>query len=1130
MSTPNASPADPQPNPTAAPDSTAPVGEAQPESAPAEVKPAQPSRPRKVVTPESLALQMRRLDAVLSLLVLIFAFFLASFAARNSDLWMDLAAGRLIAQGQYTFGADPFAYTTPRTGWTWINHAWLYDWSSYRIAEVLGGIETATGGAALVAIKAVLIMAVAAVMLWLGRRGFTLWVPAVVVALALLAMSPWLLLRPTCLSLLFLAVTLAVLFWPRPADATEPRTVAGVPRHWLLLPLVFIFWVNLDDWFLLGPLTVGLYLLGEAAQLFLTTGFPGAAAPRPRELRALAGVLLVGLAACLLNPYHVHAFTLPQNIAAWLDGGARDVPSFRDALTSPFAGEYMQSLWATNNAAGFAYYALLLLGVLSFLLNRANLRLSRVLLWLVFGLLSAGLAGTIPFFAVVGGAITAVNFQEWSLRRLGSTPRVEGRLRQWSVAGRYLTLVAALAVLALAWSGLLHPGADDYRQTRRVAWRVDADPSYRRAALKLGELRERHVLGDDAHGFNFTPELADYFAWFCPREQGFIDHRYPLFRGVLGPFKEIRASIVQPAPDAAGGARLEDLFHEPAHPINHVILSGPTAEAVRALFRLWDDPARWTMLYGDGRTYIFGWNDPHNPAASFRSHGLHFNALAFGPDLPPQDRAPSEGPEVPAPRAWWEILTQGPAARPLAADEAAMYQDLAAHTRPWSGPYLSARFVASLAPGPGGVAAAASALQGFFGPREESFLTEALARGLQDPDPAGLLVLAIRAGRRGVAASPADANAYYELGMAYLRLWQDYERPLTNGQFQSLQQLRLVQAATAFRRAVRCQPDNPRYHARLASVYTQLSVRLFLPTNPQLPPFNFTDLEMEERERTIELLRSHPPRDRSAEGVAKLIEAQEKEKQNREKQTQLERRKSEYAKGSANRSPLDQARLALDLGLVKEALDALFKADLTPLSEQEKSAVIGLEMKLLIITGETIFTDQGQRLPDKDLTFDPWDKILLAAADGNYADFDKNLEQVLRARQQSPTQSDTANLARLLRELTFQGQLSPQVWFGLERMAQAPLGWAELAVLRGLFALEEGDTVRAARHLGRARGWTNHPERAAVFLSSLGAATPLGESLVRLVAGNQLRQRTAFVPQALVFRYLQLLPAAGSPQ
>ncbi len=1126
MSTPNTSPPSPQPNPSGAPETTAP------EPVPVEGRPARVSRPRRVATPESLALHMRRLDLILGLLVLIFAFFVASFAARNSDLWMHLAAGRLMAQGQYAFGADPFAFTTPRTGWTWINHAWLYDWLIYRIAEAAGGIETPVGGAVLVAIKAVLITILAGVMLWTSRRGHTLWVPAVVVALALLTMSPWLLLQPVCLSVLFLAITLAVLYWPRAEAATATSTIAGVPRPWLFLPLLFVLWVNLDGWFLLGPLTVGLYLLGEAAQLYLTSGFPGAEAPRPRDLRLLAGVLVLGLAACLLNPYHVHAFTLPSPLGAWfLDGAARDLPFLRNALISPFAGEYVNNLWVSKNWAGFAYYVLLLLGILSFVLNRAGLRCSRLLLWLAFGFLSIGLAGAIPFFAVAGGVITALNCQEWAARRLGTVPRVEGRLRRWSIAGRYLSLVIGLAVLALAWPGFLHAGPDDARRTRRVAWRVDVDPSYRRAALRLGELRERHVLGDEAHGFNAIPELADYFAWFCPREQGFLDHRYPLFRDVIGRFTEIRHAILQGGSDSAEGPRVEDSLRA-AQPINHVILSGPAVDTRRGLLRLWDDPARWTMLYGDGRTFIFGWNDPQHPTATFRGHGVHFNALAYGAELPPQDRAPGEVPDLPAPRTWWELYTQGPVARPLAGDEAAMYQELFVHVQPWTVSYRIARLVTSwmeapvLAPGGGGMASVALALQGFFRGREEVFLQEALAQGVQDPDPAGLLLLAVRAGRRGVAASPADADAYYQLGMAYLRLWQNHESPLTNGQFQSLQQLRQVQAVTAFRRAVRFQPDSPRYHSRLADMYAQMFVRSFLPTNPQLPPFNFTDLEMEHREKVIELLRSNPPRDRSAESVAKLIKAQEDAKKKREEQTQFARRKSEYEKNSANRSPPDQARLALDLGLVKEALDVLLKADLTPLNDQEKSAVIGLQMKLLIITGQTIMTNQG-RLPDKDLIFDPWDKVLLAGAEGDYSRIEDYLEQILRAREQSPTHSDPAELTQLLQGLTFQGRIGLPVWLRLRHMVQAPLGWAELAVLRGLMALEEGDTIKAAQYLRTARGWIRQPARVAAFLAPLSATSPLDESLVRLMAGHQRHERPPFIPQALVYRYLRLLPTPG---
>src|SRR5215510_13903391 len=90
-------------------------------------------------------------------LLVTFAFFVASFPARNVDVWLHLATGRALVQGDYHLGADPFSYTT--AGSVWVNHAWLFDAASY-------GVYSAFAGAGLVAGKALLIALLA---VWLLR-------------------------------------------------------------------------------------------------------------------------------------------------------------------------------------------------------------------------------------------------------------------------------------------------------------------------------------------------------------------------------------------------------------------------------------------------------------------------------------------------------------------------------------------------------------------------------------------------------------------------------------------------------------------------------------------------------------------------------------------------------------------------------------------------------------------------------------------------------------------------------------------------------------------------------------------------------------------------------------------------
>src|SRR5438874_3419956 len=64
--------------------------------------------PPEPTSPEQFTAEIARLDRTLTAIALALAFLLASFAIRNSDFWMHLASGRLLAHGEYHFGVDPF--------------------------------------------------------------------------------------------------------------------------------------------------------------------------------------------------------------------------------------------------------------------------------------------------------------------------------------------------------------------------------------------------------------------------------------------------------------------------------------------------------------------------------------------------------------------------------------------------------------------------------------------------------------------------------------------------------------------------------------------------------------------------------------------------------------------------------------------------------------------------------------------------------------------------------------------------------------------------------------------------------------------------------------------------------------
>lgn len=1079
--------------------------------------PAPPPPERRPWTAEQVAALPAFLDRAIVVVVLVLAFFLASFAARNADLWMHLASGRLIAQSQFDFGHDPFTYTAESE--RWVNHTWLSDLLGYTFFQAFGGTDSALAGGFLVIAKAALITALAGILLLIRRAGTSVWLPALCVALALFTMSPRLFLQPTCISFFFLGLTLLILHrsvrrLPALGEGDTPNQ-DGAPssgRMLWLLPIIFVLWVNMDDWYLLGPVTLGLFLAGLMIQR--------AVAPSTQSdggtslVGRLAVIFVAGLVACLVSPYHVYGLTLPPELWALIWG--------KSLQGDPYLNAYL--LGALNriyfrNPEMWPFYGLVLLGLASFYLAWPRVPWWRVTVWGGFFLLCLGLQRAIPFFAIVAAPITALNIHAFVLHS-------EGRLRNGLIAGRIATLIGGVMLLMMAWPGWLAPGSEVPRRTRRVAWVLDPDPSWRKTAEALCDLRQHGVLRPESHGFNFLPEITYYCAWFCPEEKGFFDLRFPLFPEATEEFLRLRRQFT-PGQETPENPDTEELNWEErfrANGIDHVILSsnrdltllsklafefgqlqqtviGPLPNSLMGLMlRFQREPAHWTLLYLDGQSAVYGWNDAGpERATAFQSARFSLKHLAFGSHLPESQQARPQLPDPPAPGNIWDRFVKGPAPWPLDAEEAAVQLKIF-DERAVDWARAQARTIRALRLFMPFAAPAAAANLG-SGSLQHAAAFAALLRvnpqilGIShDIGPSAPLLLGVRAARRAIQASSEDPSSYQLLAQAYKRLNRQ-EGEWSEGRASFLQQLRQIQVVTALHSAMTLWPDSPVIHFALAETYQQM---------------HYVDLELEQWQATLDAIRATNQRrgsaeetgaDRkeAAEQLSSMEKGLEKMIEQREEQTDLKALRNKYEIDAAKASPVERGVLASRRGLIREAIDVLYHASPEEMGTQGADLLV----QLLMTTG------RGDEILKAGFPLTNRYRLMLAIGSGDYETGDQYAADLGRELQEL----SIGKLLLLVRYQAFQPGLQPQALGEMIGAIGAVVDQADLIAFRGLLALENGETDRATQFFQES-------------LDLVKAARV--ESSSTALSATSRPQR---VPEAstapIITRYLQALKDAG---
>lgn len=713
--------------------------------------PVAPASSRPARWPEWFA----ALDVVLALVGVVLAFLVGSFAARNSDLWLHLAGGRLIAEGRWNLGTDPFSFVAPDR--PWVRTSWLFDLVAYL------AYKADPTGVILVGVKAAVFAAAFGLFYFLRRPGHALWPWAVVGVLAVLAATPYAVLRPAVVSVTFLSLTMVLI-------ARLPWR-AGSWREPLILAGVFALWANTDAWFFLGPLALACVLAGEALNRTLLGAAPPATAgdpfPAAPPVPALAKALALGVVAVFLNPYFLAALVadpgeavaqlVPMELGFGTPAGASENPDLRALTLTPLTGAFQFRESLANGVNTYSYAALLVAGVLTLVGGFARLRASHVLLWLAFAGLSLLHVRLVPYFAVVVAPVIAGHLNglsEWLTLGRAGDPKTLIVLTACGI-GRVLCVLLAVLMLAFTYPGWLHQQATTPAAQNRLDWSLAPDAGLERSAKLFAAQRADGTIPDGLRGLGTSAEFANYVAWHAPGERVFVNARYPFHRRELPDLIAARQISAGRRTQAETVAKFNDLNRVVAErDAGYLVIASPAGQRLDmdSVLQLVNDDAHWVLWHLDGRGVVLG-RLGTDAAADARAKAVKFDTArpAFAPGLP---RLPAVKayPPVPLPETAAEQYVDRPLPTPPEADDAVVLRVYAEYVQA-RGEFEYGRTVQF-------EQLARWALVG--GGRATTFRNREA-----DDEQLTVPVLMIRAARRAIAANPDSADAYAALVEAY---------------------------------------------------------------------------------------------------------------------------------------------------------------------------------------------------------------------------------------------------------------------------------------------------------------------------------------------------------------------------
>lgn len=613
-------------------------------------------------------------------LIILAAFLAASYAPRNSDVWLNLATAKQLLQGNYTFGSDPFSFTG--AGRVWVDTSWLYSVGFYGLFSL-----DSSGGLA-VATKAVLFAAAFVVLFFLRKSEHPVWPWVITGILGVLAALPSALMRPYTMSIFFLSLTLALIYLGKDLSRKRFLTFTAV---------LTVIWANTDAWFILAPFTLALVLLGEllsgnsGSQPATPTKDGESATPSEDEeadpfrpfpaVKTLALALAVSVAACLANPStliglvkqpgEALAQLVPAELPVGYPNDAYYDVEFGRLFLSPFSTEYTSRPEFGYSINGLAAALLLVFAGLGMALAARRQRVADIILWLGFLALAIIQYRLIAMLAIVAVPVAASHWNAFSmaLKVLPGSP-AWSILSTLSGVGRILTVTVSALMLISAWPGWLQYQHLDPIYHYRTDWNIPTNPGLARTANLIKQWEDDTELAPDTKALAVTAELGNYLAWMTPEVKSFMTSRYRFHREELGDLMQLREAV------GISGTQPDQRPYDPETVLELcdkydarylTIVRGTGRSDVYGMFQLSEGLPGWRLWHLDGRSIIIGpTGTEQNPAPRFDPV-----RIVFSKSKPPEER-PRTVPTLPRPRSdslLEPFLTQ-PTKPDIAADDA----------------------------------------------------------------------------------------------------------------------------------------------------------------------------------------------------------------------------------------------------------------------------------------------------------------------------------------------------------------------------------------------------------------------------------------------------------------------------